>query len=53
MIRIALLGGPGSGKSTQCAHFFSILKTESVLIEQVQEWVREAFNKGLLPSNNP
>ncbi len=53
MIRIALLGGPGSGKSTQCAHFFSILKTESVLIEQIQEWVREAFNKGLLPSNNP
>jgi adenylate kinase family enzyme len=53
MIRIALLGGPGSGKSSQCAHIFSTLKTEHILIEQIQEWVREAYNKKLLPSGNP
>ncbi len=53
MIRIALLGGPGSGKSTQCAHFFSKLKEQSIPIEQVQEWVRESINKGQLPMNNP
>jgi len=50
MKRIALIGGAGCGKSTQCAHFFSILKSESVPIEQVQEWVREALNKKLIPS---
>ena len=52
---IALIGGAGCGKSTQCAHFFSILKSESIPIEQIQEWVREAFNKKLLPypSENP
>jgi len=53
MKRICLVGGPGSGKSTQCAHFFSKLKEQSIPIEQVQEWVREAINKGQLPMNNP
>ena len=53
MIRIGLMGGPGSGKSTQCAHFFSKLKEQSIPIEQVQEWVREAINKGKLPPDNP
>jgi nicotinamide riboside kinase len=55
MKRTALIGGSGCGKSTQCAHFFSILKSESVPIEQIQEWVREAFNKRLIPSpkDNP
>jgi len=53
MIRIGLLGGPGCGKSTQCAHFFSKLKEASIQSEQVQEWVREAINKGQLPPNNP
>ncbi len=50
MIRIALIGGAGCGKSTQCAHFFSILRSESIPIEQVQEWVREALNMKLIPS---
>ena len=53
MIRIALLGGPGTGKSTQCAHFFSKLKENSVPIEQIQEWVREAINKKQVPIDNP
>ncbi len=53
MIRIGLIGGPGTGKSTQCAHFFSKLKEKSIPIEQVQEWVREAINKGHLPMDNP
>lgn len=53
MIRIALVGGPGTGKSTQCAHFFSKLKEKSIPIEQIQEWVREALNKGQLPIDNP
>lgn len=52
IIRIALLGGPGSGKSTQCARFFSDLKAESKPIEQIQEWVREAINKKQIPEGN-
>jgi nicotinamide riboside kinase len=52
MKRIALMGGAGCGKSTQCARFFSDLKSESIQVEQVQEWVREAFNKGLIPKGN-
>jgi len=52
MKRIELIGGAGCGKSTQCAHFFSILKSESIHIEQVQEWVREAFNKNQIPKGN-
>jgi len=53
MIRIGLLGGPGCGKSTQCAHFFSKLKEMGMQTEQVQEWVREAINKSYIPTNNP
>lgn len=53
MIRIGLLGGPGCGKSTQCAHFFSKLKEAGIQTEQVQEWVREAINKGQIPPNTP
>lgn len=52
MKRIALMGGAGCGKSTLCARFFSDLKSESIQIEQVQEWVREAFNKGWIPRGN-
>lgn len=52
MKRIALMGGAGCGKSTQCARFFSDLKSESIQVEQVQEWVREAFNKNLIPKGN-
>jgi len=55
MIKIALIGGAGCGKSGQCAHFFSSLKYDSIPVEQIQEWVREAFNKNLIPfpSENP
>ncbi|MFA4870886.1 MAG: ATP-binding protein [Pedobacter sp.] len=53
MKRIGLLGGPGSGKSTQCADFFASIKTECILVEQVQEWIRENINKKILPPNNP
>lgn len=53
MIRICLIGGPNTGKSTQCAHFFASLKEQSIPIEQIQEWVREAINKGQLPMENP
>lgn len=53
MKRIALIGGAGCGKSTQCAHFFAMLKSESIQVDQVQEWVREAINRGLIPKGNP
>ncbi len=52
MKRIALIGGAGCGKSTQCARFFADLKSESIQIAQVQEWVREAFDKGWIPKGN-
>ena len=52
VIRIGLIGGPSSGKSGQCAHFVGILKSKSILVEQVVEWVREAFNKKMIPDNN-
>lgn len=50
-IRIGLIGGPGSGKSTQCAHFYSVVKSKMLQIEQVQEWVREALNNDMIPNN--
>ncbi len=53
VIRIGLIGGPSSGKSGQCAHFVGTLKAKSVLVEQVIEWVREAFNKKMIPDDNP
>jgi len=49
MYRIALVGGPGCGKSTQASHFFSILKSNGYKIDQIQEWCREAINDGKLP----
>ena len=52
MKKIALMGGAGCGKSTQCADFFAKLKSESISVEQVQEWVREGFSKGWIPRNN-
>ena len=52
MKRIALMGGAGCGKSTLCARFFSDLKEESIQVDQIQEWVREAFNKELIPKDN-
>jgi nicotinamide riboside kinase len=53
MKRIGLMGGAGCGKSTLCARFFSDLKSESIQISQIQEWVREGFDKGLIPKGNP
>jgi nicotinamide riboside kinase len=53
MIRIGLISGPGSGKSTQAAHFFSKLKADGIQTELVTEWVREAINKGQIPPNTP
>jgi len=50
--RIGLIGGPGTLKSGQCAHFVGILKSKSILVEQVIEWVREAFNKKMIPEDN-
>lgn len=52
MIRIALLGGPGSGKTTQSTGVFTACKTDSVLIRYVQEWVVEAFDENVLPKDN-
>ena len=53
VIKIGLIGGPASGKSIQCAHFFATVKSKSIQIEQIQEWVREAFNNEMIPEDNP
>jgi len=29
-----------------------VLKSKSILVEQVVEWVREAFNKKMIPNDN-
>lgn len=50
--RIGLIAGPCCGKSGQAAHFVGILKSKSILVEQVIEWVREAFNKKMIPEDN-
>lgn len=52
VIRIGLIGGPGTLKSGQCAHFVGTLKSRSILVEQIIEWVREAFNKKMIPEDN-
>lgn len=53
VIKIGIIGGPSVGKSIQCAHFFAIAKSKNVQIEQIQEWVREAFNNEMIPEDNP
>jgi nicotinamide riboside kinase len=53
VIRIALIAGPSAGKTTQATHFYSITKSKMIQIEYVSEWVREAFNSGMIPDENP
>lgn len=45
MIKIGLLGGPSSGKSTLAAALFAELKELGWKTEQVQEYAREFINK--------
>jgi len=45
MIRIALLGAPGCGKSTLAAYVFAMLKDEGLDGDLVQEYIREHINK--------
>lgn len=53
VVKIGLIGGPSTGKSIMCAHFFATVKSKSIQIEQIQEWVREAFNNEMIPEDNP
>jgi len=50
-IRIGLLGGPSSGKSTLAAWLYSRLKEDAVNTELVQEFAREYINKTGGPKN--
>ena len=43
--RIALLGGPSTGKSTLAARLFSELKDRGIQTELVQEYAREHINR--------
>lgn len=45
MIRIALLGAPGTGKSTLAAYTYAMLKDEGFEGDLVQEYIREHINK--------
>lgn len=45
-MRIALIGGPGSGKSTTAAKVFAQCKSEGITAELVQEFVRDQLNRG-------
>lgn len=46
MIKIAVCGSPGSGKSTTSAHAFVLMKQQGINAEYVHEFVREEINKG-------
>ena len=45
MVRIALLGAPGCGKSTLAAYVYAMLKDEGLDGDLVQEYIREHINK--------
>jgi len=45
MIKIGLLGAPGTGKSTLAAYVFAMLKDEGIDGELVTEYIREHINK--------
>lgn len=49
--RIALLGGPSSGKSTLAAALFSTMKEIGINADLVQEYAREHINKYGAPEN--
>lgn len=45
MIKIALLGAPGTGKSTVAAYVYALLKDEGLDGDLVQEYIREHINR--------
>ena len=45
-IKIALVAGPGSGKSTSAADVFVHCKRSGITVELIQEVAREEINKG-------
>jgi len=51
MIKIALCGSPGSGKSTTAAHAFVLMKQKYINVDYVHEYVREEINKGWKPNH--
>lgn len=46
MIKIGICGAPSSGKSTAAAGVFYNCKNKGILVELVQEFVREEINRG-------
>lgn len=51
MVKIALMGAPGCGKSTLAAYVYAMLKDEGIDGDLVQEYIREHVNKhGRVPS---
>ena len=45
MVKIALLGAPGCGKSTLAAYVYAMLKDDGIDGELVTEYIREHVNK--------
>lgn len=45
MVKIALLGAPGCGKSTLAAYVYAMLKDEGLDGDLVQEYIREHINR--------